>query len=292
MREDPRGEITPVLTWLTSALIAGAVLQLILPLLGGTHPLEESFGLSIAGLRAGRFWTLLTHAFLHDSHFVLHAMVNIAALFLLGRELAPRMGGPRFFGLFAGATVVGGAVWGVLHWHAAPAIHVGASAAIGALVVVFACFSPERPIRLLLFFFVPFTFRPRQAAVVLVGTALLGLFCYELPGNELPFNLSVAGSALLGGMLTGYLYYRIGYAAPPRPAGAAPVRPPASRAPADDPAFPGADEKAAGKPGRTRREIQAEVDRILDKINCHGLASLTPDERRMLDSAKDLMSRS
>ena len=36
---------------------------------------------------------------------------------------------------------------------------------------------------------------------------------------------------------------------------------------------------------------QAEVDRILDKINSHGFGALTPEEKRILDDAKDLLSR-
>ena len=41
----------------------------------------------------------------------------------------------------------------------------------------------------------------------------------------------------------------------------------------------------------TLDDIRAEVDRILDKINSHGLASLTPVERRLLDDAKDNIPR-
>jgi hypothetical protein len=41
----------------------------------------------------------------------------------------------------------------------------------------------------------------------------------------------------------------------------------------------------------TREDMRAEVDRILDKINSEGLSSLTADERRVLDAAKDMMTR-
>ena len=40
-----------------------------------------------------------------------------------------------------------------------------------------------------------------------------------------------------------------------------------------------------------RRDLKVEVDRILDKINSEGFGALTPDEKRLLDSAKDLLSR-
>ena len=41
----------------------------------------------------------------------------------------------------------------------------------------------------------------------------------------------------------------------------------------------------------SRPDIRAEVDRILDKINSHGFNALSPEEKRVLDEAKDLLSR-
>ena len=40
-----------------------------------------------------------------------------------------------------------------------------------------------------------------------------------------------------------------------------------------------------------RASLRAEVDRILDKINSHGFGALSADEKRVLDEAKDLLSR-
>ena len=41
----------------------------------------------------------------------------------------------------------------------------------------------------------------------------------------------------------------------------------------------------------TRGDLRAEVDRILDKINSSGFGALTAEEKRVLDEARDLMSR-
>jgi hypothetical protein len=38
-------------------------------------------------------------------------------------------------------------------------------------------------------------------------------------------------------------------------------------------------------------DLRLEVDRILDKINSEGFGALTDDEKRLLDEAKDLLSR-
>jgi hypothetical protein len=38
-------------------------------------------------------------------------------------------------------------------------------------------------------------------------------------------------------------------------------------------------------------DLRAEVDRILDKINSQGFGALTNEEKRLLDEARDLLSR-
>ena len=46
------------------------------------------------------------------------------------------------------------------------------------------------------------------------------------------------------------------------------------------------------KPTRMgKADLRAEVDRILDKINSQGFGSLTDEEKRCLDQAKDLLNR-
>jgi hypothetical protein len=41
----------------------------------------------------------------------------------------------------------------------------------------------------------------------------------------------------------------------------------------------------------SRDDLRAEVDRILDKINSQGFGALTDEEKRLLDEARDLLSR-
>ncbi|WP_414664416.1 DUF6576 domain-containing protein [Horticoccus sp. 23ND18S-11] len=47
----------------------------------------------------------------------------------------------------------------------------------------------------------------------------------------------------------------------------------------------------APAPAVTKEELRAEADRILDKINSHGFAALTADEKRVLHEARNLLSR-
>jgi hypothetical protein len=41
----------------------------------------------------------------------------------------------------------------------------------------------------------------------------------------------------------------------------------------------------------SREDLRTEVDRILDKINSDGFSALTAEEKRLLDEARDQLSR-
>lgn len=301
MRGDYEREKTSLPTWLISAMAAGFLVQLVLgsTWIGGGDRVENFLGLSVNALTQGRVWTLLTHAFLHSAAFPLHVVFNLLALYFLGRELLPMLGTPRFLGIFAAASVLGALAWTAAHWSGNPAdSHVGATAAIYALFTVFACFFPNQQITFLLFFVFPVTLRPKHVAYFLFGTSLLGLFVYEIQNASLPFGMVVASSAHLGGILTGFLYYRFvhdsrwSFGSPDR----AEMELPrwlkrARKSPAPAPAYRVDVNAPPAPPPAAELDIRAEVDRILDKINSEGFGSLTPHEKRILDSAKDLLSR-
>lgn len=294
MREDYRRERTSALTWLIAAILAGFVLQLLVdsPLIRGGTQFSELMGLSTEGLKSGWLWTLLTHAFLHSTDFIVHVVINVLVLYFLGRELLPMLGTRRFLGLLAAATIVGGIFWATTHWQDEGQLHIGASAAIDALLILFACFFPNQQLSFLLFFLVPVTLKPKHLAFGITGAAIIGFFCYEIPGHSLPLEITIASSAHLGGILTGYFYYRFvhdvqwfisrGNVETDLPRWMKRTRNP--------------ERKTASAPvvqtvAPTREDIRVEIDRILDKINSDGFGSLTAEEKRVLDDAKDLLSR-
>lgn len=303
LRGDYEREKTSILIWLVAALIAGFVIQLIVSLLGSglAERLHQMLGLTVRSLEAGRVWTLVTHAFVHSSVFPLHVIFNTLALYFLGRELQPIMGTPRFLGVLVTSTVVGALSWAATHWTSQPTeMHLGATAAVYALFTIFACFFPNQQITFLLFFVVPVTLKPKHVACALVGFSLLGLLVFEIPDEAMPFGAVIASSAHLGGMLVGFLYYRFihdsrwSLGSPDRPEFELPrwlrrTRRGVPAAELDLPPSAGEAMEVAAAP--SPRNIRAEIDRILDKINSQGLRSLTPDERRTLDEGKDLLSR-
>ena len=296
MRGDYQRERTSVLTWLISAIIAGFVVQLVL----GTSATREAndvfrtLALSVPALRAGWIWTLLTHSFLHNPHFIFHVVGNVFALYLLGRELLPMLGARRFLGLYAAATIIGGLAWAAVHWrHAGPDMPslIGATAAIDALFIVFACFFPDQELNFLFLFLFPVTLKPKHVAVALVAFDLINLVFSEIPNAALPYDVKIASSAHLGGMLTAFVFYRFVYDSPMFSHGrGGEIELPRWLKRAKKPrALPPPPAEQINTP--SPEELRAEVDRILDKINSQGFGALTADERRILDEARDQLSR-
>ena len=302
MRDNYPRERASVLAWLISAIVAAFVLQLIFArILEMPGAMEHFFGLSISGLKVGRIWTLLSYSFLHDTNNLLHIVGNLLGLYFLGRVLLPMLGARRFLCLY-GAMVLAGASLAACATPqyatrgptgAAPTTAgrlggsvIGASAAIAGLFVLFACFYPNQPVTFLLFFILPVTLKPKYVAWFAVSVDLAGFIFYEVMGVSSPFGF--AHSAHLGGMAAGWLYYRYVHEANWRfPSRRADIELPKwLKKQAKNPA-PAAFQVNVTNPG----DLRAEVDRILDKINSQGFGALTPDEKRILDEAKDLLSR-
>lgn len=291
MREDYQQERTSVLTWIISAIVAGFAIQWLLSSTGmRSDEALRRLSLNLPALKAGWVWTLLTYSLLHQQHFIIHVVLNVFALYLLGRELLPMLGSRRFLGLYVAATVVGGLAWAAVHWHAAANQSlIGATAAVDALAIVFACFFPNQELNFLLLFLFPVTLKPKHIAAALVVFDLVGLVLWEIPGTALPYDATIASSAHLGGMVTGFFYYHFIHDAQwlNRGASAADIELPRwiRRARKHHPAPP---VRIHVSPPE---DIRAEVDRILDKINSQGLGALTPEEKRILDEARAQLSR-
>jgi len=295
MRGDYQREKTSALTWLLSAIIAGFILQVLFGssgFNGAGDRLDNLFGLTIPAFENGWVWTLLTHSFLHSTSFIFHVVGNCVALYFLGRELIPLVGTRRFLGLYGVATIIGGLAWLAVHWKFGSGEHIGATAAIEAMFIVFAFFFPNQPLNFLLFFVFPVTIKPKHIAFFLVTLDLVLLLAYELPGARLPFDMTVSSSAHLGGMLTGLLYYRFIHHAPWfNREDRADIELPRWIKRARKSAPPASHFEVNLNASNSREDMKAEVDRILDKINSEGFGALTPEEKRVLDEARDLLSR-
>jgi membrane associated rhomboid family serine protease len=68
--------------------------------------LLDFYGLSASGLEEGRWWQLITYAFLHAN--IWHLLFNVLSLWFAGRIVERVMGAGRFVALYVASAVAGG----------------------------------------------------------------------------------------------------------------------------------------------------------------------------------------
>ena len=215
-----------------------------------------------------RPWGAFTYMFVHGGF--LHLALNMLVLFFFGPPLESRWGGREFLKYY----VICGLGGVALSFFFLPAAVVGASAAMYGLMLAFAMNWPNAPIYVWGIFPVP----AKWMVAFLFVLSIMSAFDGTQGGG-------VAHFAHLGGLVTGFVYLKgMG-----RSAGRwdGPARPARKRRLA---IVPQAEE--ATRPAAPRRESRAyeedkalydAVDRVLDKISAQGMASLTPEELKLLD---------
>lgn len=276
----PRWSVTTVLLiTLVVCFIAQFILQ------RNSYSFYSNFALSLDGIRAGKVWQLVTFQFMHASAW--HLLGNAIGLFFFGRAIEEAIGGREMLTLYLLSGTFGGLLQVGLEAIVPGFFHgsvVGASAGVFGLIAAFATRAPDMPITLLLFFVLPVTF---PAKVLLIGEATIAILGL-LPIGFMP---GIAHGAHLGGMLTGVLFIKWMN----RPERALVVWKPERRKPQLVTNTP---KRAAWRKPRKKTEdvptgefISREVDPILEKISAHGIHSLTEQERKILEAARDKMAK-
>ena len=255
------GRVTPAVRWLLIVTISAYVIQRVLQVY--EVPVFYYLGLSLSGLKNGYLWQLVTYMFMHGPWLHIHILVNMLLLFMMGPETERALGKAQFYILYFVSGILGGMGWLMISaGDQIGATCVGASGAIFGVVGAFAALFPHRVITLLLFFFLPIRMRAWVLAVVM-GLSELSLIFFH------PFGGGVANAAHLAGGLAGYIYayvvFRQGLAHLSPDLGNRQSRPHIFR-----------------RSARRSAANEAEIDRILDKIEKEGMQSLTPSERDQL----------
>ncbi|MCB1124359.1 MAG: rhomboid family intramembrane serine protease, partial [Verrucomicrobiae bacterium] len=277
------------LYWLLGSIVAAFVVQMLVLRLAPRYyySFYHFTALSANGIQSGFLWTFITYSFLHateGSFMLLHILFNCLMIFWMGRILLPLLGTQRFFTLYGLSVLLGGVAWFVANfWKPIPGGVIGASGGVMGLLIAFALHFPRQPIQVLLFFIIPVRLTPMTLVKILLIVDGLGFLFNEVLGKGLP----VAHSAHLGGALGGWVFVKFllnkdfSFSRPD-------IKPPnwfKSR------------KTSNAQTGRftinftNRRELQKEVDRILDKITHSGFGSLTEEERHTLDKAKEMLNR-
>ena len=264
----PSSRITP---WVLRLIAANAVVLLLMRTIFISPALTSSLAFSPTdALREP--WTFLTYMFVHAG--LLHLLGNMFMLFVFGTAVENRMGS-RSFLLYYLLCGVGAAVFSLaVSSIAGVGPMVGASGAVLGVALAFAMYWPDAE---LVVFPLPFPIRARTLVALLVGLDVL--FAFLTPGD------GIAHVAQVGGVLLGYLYFRVQGLSrrSPQPPPRAVERVVMVQSGAAEP-----ERRTPVTPPRPRRRVDAdpvaaEVDRVLDKISEKGIASLTPAERRFLD---------
>ncbi|NOT08540.1 MAG: rhomboid family intramembrane serine protease [Gemmatimonadales bacterium] len=266
---------TPGLTpWVGKLMVANAVVLLVLQTVL-TAPVFVDLLRFEPARAAARPWTILTYMFVHGG--LLHFAANMLALFVFGPPIERRMGSRAFIFYYMYCGVGAAALALGLSSMVDLPPFIGASGAVLGVALAFAFAWPDAELTLF-----PFPARISARTLVLfLGLADLTLALWISDG--------IAHVAHLGGMLAGYVFFRLQGLAAARRVDRTP------KAVARRPVMAPIPVRQGGatsdvRPAMARPEAQPEftaeeVDRVLDKISASGLDSLTVDERRFLVEA-------
>ena len=284
MRENPHRSAWSATTILMVALVGCFAAQNIAVAYGHAGLwIREYLALSTEGLTHGYVWQLLTFQFLHAGLF--HLVGNLIGLWFLGRFVEERLGTRALLKLYFLSGMAGGVLQAGLGWlapeHFGLTTTVGASAGVCGLLAGFALLEPDATI--LAMMVVPI--KARHLLWISLGIA--GFF------TLVPSGGGYAHAAHLGGLLAGMGWMRWDarrLVVPWNPLQARQRKRQLVQAAAQVTRWRPSREKPAEElpPGEF---ISREVDPILDKISAHGIHSLTPREREILEAARSKMGK-
>jgi membrane associated rhomboid family serine protease len=220
--------------------------------------------------RPWQCWQLLTYGFVHSPDNILHILFNMYFLWLFGSDVESIYGKGEFLRIYLTSVVVAGLAWVVFTASAIAAADdgvarmatlKGASGAVMCLMILFVLHFPRRLLYI-------WGVLPVPAWAIGAIYVLVDVFGVHRADDV------VAHVAHLGGAAFGFIYYRaglnLGRLIPKRLAGGSFRFKPRLR---------------VHDPQDESRDLNQQVDRILEKISRQGEASLTKSERRTLEEA-------
>jgi membrane associated rhomboid family serine protease len=255
-----------VTTILVALHVVVAILTCLVVAAGGGAVLNFMLFDSVRVLGAGQIWRLATYAFVHSPSMLLWFAIEMYMLFVFGREVERFIGQRAYIALYALLLFIPSlllTVWGLgqrTGLAGSLALHFG-------VFIAFATIYPSADLLLRI--------TAKWTAVILGAIYVLQLLAY---------NAWTDLAVLLTSIAVGFCFVRLRGVGPELVWWEnlkARLQP--------KPKF-----KVVPKPTPARRDdddISESVDPILDKIARSGIGSLTPNERRILDRARDRLLR-
>jgi len=230
--------------------------------------INNTFSLSLEGAKSFFLWQFVSYAFLHGG--VWHFALNMLALYFAGRIVETSLGRNKFLALYFSGIVFGAILWALytFYFGSQRASLVGASAGVIAVLAAFCTMAQDKPITFLLFLIIPVSLRPKVILYSMIVIEFLLLISAS--------DSHIAYAAHLGGIAAGIVFAKLHLA------GKLDFSFRKQK-------FFSATSSSSGMRYcvniRSDEEIKNETNRILDKINKEGFASLTEDERTFLKDA-------
>ena len=263
-------------------------------------------GVSVQALGRGQFWTAFTHMFVHGHFF--HLAFNLLLLWPGGRGVQQLFGGLHLVLIYVFSGLLGAAAELTVHGvvsHDIYSILIGASASAFGLLTALAVATPAEEVTALVTFVIPVRLRLWTLVKILCALQLVLGVASLVPGL-MPAEMRIAYFAHLGGAAAGWFYARsLGYGGRPQSFGShwqpeltrSGRQPEMARARRRMAASSKEDEagELLQQPPTSADPvasiIEGVVNPLLDKINLHGEASLTEEERLRLKNASDEVKR-
>ena len=218
-------------------------------------------------IKPWKWYQLLTYGFMHARVDIMHLVGNMIGLFFFGRAMEQKLGGKEFLRFYLVSMIFAGLVGSLTYLLLGPpnGLVIGASGAVVAITVLFACYFPNQEI-LLMFVF------PLKAwvlAVLFVGFDTFGAM--GIIGGNTAFTVHLAGAGFA------LLYYFRNW----------------SLSFLDIGGFAQIRQNMRQRSRRMKLKIHdpdkkyadeaEEADRILAKISASGIDSLTAAEKKVME---------
>jgi membrane associated rhomboid family serine protease len=251
-------------------------------------PVTDWLILDTNAVKHGEIWRLLTYSFLHDTDGVLHIIFNMLFLWWFGSDVEDLYGPKEFLSFYLVSAFLGGLAYqasGMIDPHTARYC-LGASGAVTAVMVVFACHYPTRMI--LVFFLIP-------VPIWLFVVFQVAQDSFQLLGGGDRSHVAVV--VHLAGAAFGFVYYKAHLRLlnfwPDWKAWRRIRRQPKLRIYREDRAEPVS--VVSGTPPAPQElpdeQLEAKLDAVLEKVARSGQASLSEPERQILLRASEIYKR-
>jgi membrane associated rhomboid family serine protease len=250
-----------------------------------------TFELDVGDVLHGQVWRLLTAAFLHDPLSYTHVLFNMLFLWIFGADVEDLYGPREFLALYLTAAVVSNLAYVTTNLQHPEHRALGASGAVMAVTLIFACHYPDRTLYIWLLPVSVWIF-----VVLMVAKDFFG-FLGGSPRDNTAFACHLGGAAF--GLAYHYFNWRILSWLPDFSGGRRERRRPSLRLyrdreegedEGDGPAPPVA-VAAAVPPSEVDEHLEAKLDPLLEKVKQVGLDNLTPHERETLAKISAMLKK-